>query len=111
MARQARSTLPATRDALAALGAQVAAARRELGWTAAELAERLGVSAPLVSRIESGNPSVQVGTMFDAAVLCGVPLFAADPAELSRLAVAERNRAALLPRRVRQQRVELSDDF
>lgn len=111
MPRQIRQTLPATRDALAVLGAQIAAARRELGWTAAELAERLGISPPLVSRIESGNPSVQVGTMFDAAVLCGVPLFAADPADLSRLADAERNRLALLPRRVRHQRVDLSDDF
>lgn len=111
MARQTRSTLPATRDALVVLGAQVAAARRELGWTSAELAERLGVSAPLVSRIESGNPSVQVGTMFDAAVLCGVPLFATDPTGLSRLAEAERNRVSLLPRRVRQKRIELSDDF
>lgn len=111
MARQVRKILPATRDALTVLGAQVAAARRELGWTAVELAERLGVSPPLVSRIESGHPSVQVGTMFDAAVLCGVRLFAADPAELSRLVEAERNRVALLPRRVRQDRVELSDDF
>jgi transcriptional regulator with XRE-family HTH domain len=111
VARRPRSPLPATRDALAILGAQVAAARRELGWTAAELAERLGVSPPLVSRIEAGHPAVQVGTMFDAAVLCGVPLFSPDPAELSRLAVAERNRVALLPRRVRQKRVELSDDF
>lgn len=61
--------------------------------------------------IERGHPSVQVGTVFDAAVLCGVPLFAADPAERSRLADAEKDRVALLPRRVRQPRLELSDDF
>lgn len=111
MARQVRQTLPATRDALSILGAQVAAARRELGWTAAELAGRLGISSALVSRIEAGHPSVQVGTMFDAAVLCGVPLFAADPSELSRMAEFERNRVSLLPRRVRRQRLDLSDDF
>jgi len=111
MVRQNRSHLPATKDALVVLGAQVAAARRDLGWTAAELAERLGVSAPLVSRIETGHPSVQVGTVFDAAVLCGVRLFTPDSGELSRLASTERSRLALLPKRVRQSRVELSDDF
>jgi len=100
-----------TDDALAVLGAQVAAARRDLGWTAAELAERLGVSAPLVSRIETGHPTVQIGTVFDAAALCGVPLFTPDPTELRRLASTERSRLALLPKRVRQSRLGLSDDF
>lgn len=111
MTRQTGTHLPATRDALTVLGAQVAAARRDLGWTAAELAERLGVSAPLVSRIENGRPTVAVGTVFDAAVLCGVSLFTPDPAELSRLATAERSRLTLLPKRVRPARLELSDDF
>jgi transcriptional regulator with XRE-family HTH domain len=106
-----RSSLPATRDALAVLGIQIASARRDLGWTAAELAGRLGVSAPLVSRIETGHPSVKIGTVFDAAVLCGVALFTPDTAELGRLASAERQRFALLPQRVRQQKVELNDDF
>ena len=111
MSRQVRAPLPASTAALAILGAQIAAARREVGWTAAELAGRLGVSAPLVSRIEQGHPSVQIGTVLDAAVLCGLPLFGADPAELSRLVGAERNRLALLPSRVRNPRLELSDDF
>jgi transcriptional regulator with XRE-family HTH domain len=106
-----RSNLPATRDALAVLGVQIAQARRDLGWTAAELAERLGVSAPLVSRIETGHPSVRIGTVFDAAVLCGVPLFLPDTAELGRLAATARQRLALLPQRVRRPKVELDDDF
>ncbi len=111
MARRIRQPLPATQDALTILGAQIAAARRELGWTAAELAERVGVSAPLISRIENGHPTTQIGTVLDAAVLCGVPLFSSDPAALGGLAQAERTKLALLPRRVRQKRVELDDDF
>lgn len=103
--------LPATQDALKVLGAQIAVARRELGWTAAELAERVGVSAPVISRIENGRPTTQVGTVFDAAVLCGVPLFTPDSAELNRLAASERNLVALLPSRVRQSPVTLPDDF
>lgn len=111
MAKKTRAPLPATKDALTVLGAQIAAARRELGWTAAELAERVGVSAPVISRIENGHPTTQIGTVFDAAVLCGVPLFAPDAATLSRLAANARNQLALLPRRVRPARVELNDDF
>ncbi|MGA8257021.1 MAG: helix-turn-helix transcriptional regulator [Nocardioides sp.] len=111
MAKRTRTTLPATQDALAVLGTQIAVARRELGWTASELAQRVGVSAPLISRIENGHPTTQVGTVFDAAVLCGVPLFAPDTATLSRLAANARTQLALIPSRVRRERVELTDDF
>lgn len=111
MARQTRVPLPATQDALAVLGAQIAAARKELGWTLDQLAERVGVSRQLIGRIEAGQSSPQIGTVFDAATICGVPLFSPDPTQLSRLAMTERNRAALLPARVRPEKVELSDDF
>ena len=111
MARKVREPLPVTQDALAILGAQIAAARREIGWTAAELAARVGVSAPLISRIENGYPTSQIGTVFDAAVLCGVPLFSPDPTTVGRLAQAERTKLALMPRRVRSRSVELDDDF
>lgn len=109
--RKSRSYLPATLDAAAVLGAQIAAARRELGWTAAQLAERLGVSAPVVSRIENGHPTTQIGTVLEAAILCGVPLFGADPDNLARLGRAERDKLALLPARVRPSADKFDDDF
>ena len=111
MAKQSRAYLPATLDAVKVLGAQVAVARRELGWSAAELAQRIGVSAPVVSRLENGHPTTQIGTVFEAAVLCGVPLFGTEPSQLGRLAEQERRRVALLPARVRSAPVELDDDF
>lgn len=111
MVRKTHTYLPATEAAVAALGAQIGAARRELGWTAADLAERLGVSAAVVTRIEKGVPTTTVGTVFEAAVVCGVPLFAADPSDLPRLAETERNRLALLPSRVRKKPVDIDDDF
>jgi transcriptional regulator with XRE-family HTH domain len=111
MARQARSPLPAALDAVQALGAQIAAARRELGWTAAELAGRLGVTPALVSRIEQGSPGTAVGTVLEAAVLCGVPLFGVDAADLRSVADQARTRVALLPQRVRTRPVEISDAF
>lgn len=82
MAKQQHAYLPATLDAVQALGAQVAAARRELGWTAAELAGRLGVTPALVSRIEKGAPGTAIGTVLEAAVVCGVPLFGVDATDL-----------------------------
>ena len=109
--KRSRPHLPATLDALSALGSQIAVARRELGWTSAELAERVGVSPPVISRLENGHPTTQIGTVFEAAVICGVRLFGAGASGLGILAAEERNRKALLPTRVRAARVELDDDF
>ncbi len=109
--RTARSVLPAVNAALQALGAQVAIARREAGWTAAELADRLGVTPALVARIEKGSPAVAVGTVLEAAVLCGVPLFDATPDELASVAARQRDRLALLPARIRTRPRPVSDDF
>lgn len=109
--KRTKSYLPATTAAVSSLGAQIAAARRELGWTAVDLAERLGVGAQVVSHIENGRPTVAIGTVFEAAVLCGVQLFGAEPGQLGPVAEQERTRLALLPARVRAPRVEISDDF
>lgn len=109
--RKHRTYLPATQAALSVLGAQIAVGRRELGWTAAALAERLGVTPELVAKIEKGAPSTAIGTAFEAAILVGVPLLAADPSDLPTLADAQRAKLALLPARVRTRAVEVSDDF
>lgn len=106
--------LPSTTYALRTLGAQIAVARRELGWTAADLAERLGVTPNLVSRIENGAGSCSVGTVFEAAVLCQIPLFEVNPKNVRAmvaLAEAERVRLALLPSRIRHKTVKVSNDF
>jgi len=109
--KRVRAYLPATTYAARALGSQIAAARRELGWTAAELAGRLGVTPALVTRIEKGSPSTALGTVLEAAVVCGVPLFGVDVVRLGDVADRERTRLALLPERVRHQGIEIDDDF
>lgn len=110
-----RSTyLPFTTYALQTLGTQIAVARRELGWTAADLAERLGVSAQVVSRIERGAPSTSIGTVIEAAVLCGIPLFETHPNDVRAMATVtenERLRLALLPSRTRRRPQVVSSDF
>ncbi|GAA3810596.1 helix-turn-helix transcriptional regulator [Cellulomonas soli] len=111
MPRRTHTYLPATLDAARALGTQIAIARRELGWTAAELAGRIGVTPTLVARLEKGAPGTALGTALEAAVVCGVPLFGVDTAELPGVADRTRATLALLPQRVRQPKAEISDDF
>ncbi|MGH8888922.1 MAG: helix-turn-helix domain-containing protein [Acidothermaceae bacterium] len=111
MVRVARQHLPAAGLAVEALGAMIAAGRRRRGWTATELAERLGTSAPTLRRIERGDPSVAIGICFDAAVLCGIDLFSSPPEQLDRVAREARLHKALLPARVRSSPVTLDDDF
>jgi transcriptional regulator with XRE-family HTH domain len=109
--KKRRTHLPATLLAVEALGSQIGAARRQLGWTAGGLAERLGVNPQLVGRIEKGAPGTAIGTVFEAAVLCGVPLFGVEASRLEQVAELERTRLALLPARVRSTVHEVDDDF
>lgn len=108
MSRKAHSHSPWTLDALRVLGQQVSSERRTLRWTQAELAERAGITAKTLSGIESGSPSVAIGTVFEVAALLGIPLVgAADPMAKDVMA----QRLALLPARVDHPRREVEDDF
>lgn len=109
--KKTRSFLPATEFAVQALGAQIAAGRRELGWTTADLAGRLGIQRQLVGQIERGSASTALGIVLEAAVLCGVPLFGVDAARLGDVADRQKARLALLPTRVRFTDVAISNDF
>lgn len=111
MTKRTRSFMPATRAATALLGSQIAVARKERGWTAADLAERVGVQPQTIGRLERGEPTVALGVAFEAAVVAGVPLFAADEQDLPALAAAARQRLALLPARIAKPPVVIDDDF
>jgi transcriptional regulator with XRE-family HTH domain len=89
----------------------IAEGRRQRGWTAVALAERLGTSIPTLRRIERGEPGVAIGLVFDAAVLCGVQLFSVPAEAMDQVAREAHLRAALLPARVRTSPVSVNDDF
>jgi transcriptional regulator with XRE-family HTH domain len=102
---------PATSEALQILGASVKSQRLRRKWSIKELAQRVGVSHPTIIKIERGDPSVAIGTVLEAAVLVGVPLFDADPVTRSRQLGHLRSDLALLPQAGRMSRVEADDDF
>jgi transcriptional regulator with XRE-family HTH domain len=109
-----RNRVAATRqahDALTVLGQQIKMARREQRVTAKELAVRIGVSPGTVAAVEQGSPSVTAGSLFNAAVAVGVPLFGAEtPEALNMMRRVGQDRLALLPTRVRHQTV-VSDAY
>ena len=103
---------PMTRDAVTVLGQIVAAERRAQRRTAADLAERAGISRDTLYRVERGDPSVAVGTVLELLVLLGVPLFGEDAEGLAREVAAGRRLLTLLPERVRHgAQPEPDDDF
>ena len=70
---------PITLEATRLVGDRVRLARKGRRWTVAQLAERVGVSRVTIQKIERGDPTVALGTAFEAATLLGVTLFHADP--------------------------------
>jgi DNA-binding XRE family transcriptional regulator len=108
------STRPCSRyskDAAVLLGQLIRRARIERKFTAAELAQRAGLSRGLVQRIEKGDLGCAIGAVFEAAAIVGVRLFDADQATLSNTINANSTMLALLPKAVRTPRIEAKDDF
>lgn len=101
---------PQATEAAQLLGARVRLARRERRWTLQELADRAGVTAVTMRKVERGDPSVRLGVAFEAAALTGVPLFDPDPSRRRLEAGRVEDRLALLPRLVRRP-AEIDDDF
>ncbi|MBK5224331.1 MAG: helix-turn-helix transcriptional regulator [Acidimicrobiia bacterium] len=101
----------ATQDALVALGLEIARARSERRWTIGELAERAGITRDTVRNVEKGAPTVAIGTVFELAMLVGVPLLGVDDGDYSALVSRNRDRLAVLPSRVRPPSTEPFDDF
>lgn len=104
------ATLPQAAEAVRLLGEMISVRRRELGSTAAEVADRVGITRDTLRRIERGDPGVAIGTVFTAAVLLGVPLWdTVHRRDLEGMHHDLSRVSALLPAQVRRGRVD--DDF
>lgn len=106
-----RSYSKYAREAAELLGLIVHSGRIERGLTAAEVAERAGVSRGLVHRIEKGDMGCSIGAVFEVAAIVGVRLFEAEPTTLSRHLSMARDKLSLLPQSVRTGTKKVKDDF
>lgn len=100
-----------TREALDLLGQQIRLARKQRKMTEADLAARIGIARSTLQSIEKGQPKVEIGLAFEAAVLLGVPLFVDEPSRLAPEVARMADKLALLPRSIRRPRSEPRDDF
>ncbi len=102
---------PHTRDALALLATTIATRRRARRMTMAELAARVGTSVPTLRKIERGDPSVAIGTVFEATTILGLDLFEDDDVRTRHRLERQRDRLALLPSRIRDHPEAYDDNF
>ncbi|WP_110590683.1 helix-turn-helix transcriptional regulator [Tritonibacter mobilis] len=109
--RRTRTYSRATKQALSILGKLIKVGRVERGLTAAELAERAGITRKTLRRIEYGEPGPEIGMVFEVAALVGVRLFQYDDRTLQMHNARLDEKLALLPQSVRPSSKEVDDDF
>lgn len=109
--RNVRTYAVGTRAALALLGKRIRMARKERRFSEAALAERVGIARSTLQRIEKGDPHVEIGLVFEAAMIAGVALFGDEGPSVRRHAEADAA-LALLPKAIREaSHAEDVDDF
>jgi transcriptional regulator with XRE-family HTH domain len=111
-----RSTITRTysrygREAVIVLGQLIRINRIERKLSVAQLAERVGVSRDLMQRIEQGDPRCGIGVVFEAAAICGVPLFEEDRSQLTMRVAEQEEKLRLLPKSIRKTKMVVKDDF
>ncbi len=102
---------PVASEALQILAASIRAGRLQRRWSVTELAERIGVSRPTVTKIERGDPGVAVGTTLEAAALLGIALFDEQDDVRAHYGARRRAELALLPAAARRPKRAVDDDF
>lgn len=109
--KRTRSYSRVTKQALLILGKLIKVGRTERGLTAAELAERAGITRKTLRKIEYGEPGPEVGIVFEVASLVGVRLFEYDERILQMHNAHLDEKLTLLPKSVRSSKTEIDDDF
>ena len=109
MAKRIYSRL--TKQALKLLGTQIKLARKERRIAEQDLADRIGIARSTLQKIEKGDPQVDIGFVFEAAVLVGQPLFVPDATSLAPELERMGDKLALMPGKIRKPKTEVQDDF
>jgi transcriptional regulator with XRE-family HTH domain len=98
-------------EALEVLAQMIRVGRIDRKMSAQEMADRAGISRPLLRRIESADPGCSIGSVFEVAVIAGVPLFGGEPDRIETHRSALSEKLNLLPQRARKPRRVIHDDF
>jgi transcriptional regulator with XRE-family HTH domain len=98
-------------EALELLAQMIRASRIDRKMSAQEMADRAGISRPLLRRIERGDPSCAIGSVFEVATIAGVPLFGGEPDRLQTQRSALTEILSLLPQRARKPKRVIHDEF
>ena len=100
-----------SREAMVLLGKQIKLARKERRMSEMDLAVRMGIARSTLQRIEKGDPTVEIGFVFEAAALTGVDLFVPEATSLVPQLGRLDDKLALMPGSIRTSRREVDDDF
>ena len=111
MSKKTRPRSHYAKAAGALLGQLIRKARIDKKMTAAEVAERAGLSRGLLRRIENGDLGCTLGSVFEVASIVGVRLFDADETSLSGALVSNTAVMTLLPKAIRAPRAKPDDNF
>lgn len=75
------------------------------------LAERLGISRTTLQKIESGNMTVAIGLVLEAAAILGIPLFIEENPSITKSIRNTTDKLSSLPKRIRNKTKKVKDDF
>ena len=81
--RHIQTYLRTTGDALTLMGGPIRLTCKKRKMSEADLAERIGIARSTLQSIEKGHAKVEIGLVFEAATLVGVPLFLPEPSRLT----------------------------
>lgn len=99
------------REAAVLMGEQIKLGRKQRQWTEKNLADRAGISRATLQKIENGEMSCAIGSVFEVATLVGVKLFEPESLPLSKHIEHTRDKVALLPKRIKAKKKAVRDDF
>ena len=98
-------------DAAILLGKLIKLGRKERRWSEQNLADRAGITRATLQKIEKGEMSCAVGSVFELATLVGVRLFEQDGLPLAKHIEHTNDKLALLPKRIVTHNKAVRDDF
>ena len=100
-----------SREAQLLLGRQIRLARKQRRMSEHDLAARVGIARSTLQRIEKGDPAVEIGLVFEAAILTSLDLFVPEATTLVPQIGRIDDKLALMPGSIRGTTRVIDDDF